>query len=536
MGDKIASLYAEIGANTSGLERGLTSAKTGLAGLRTKLTDFGKAAAVPVAGLTAGFFALKSGIEATAGATMEYNKSILDLATAVGLTTEETSRIVQVADDLAISQGEVTSALQLMTKNGIAPSIENLAKLADQFNAYSDPAERAAEMSKLFGRNWAVLAPLLAEGGDALRANAAAISDSLIVTQESIEASERYRKNLDNLNDTVQGLKYSIGNELLPVLNDAAMAFDLMVNGRERIHSTLTQHAKDVALTSQSYSEYVAELTRAAKVAGYAVNAQGQLVQDMGMGARKVIDQTYVLTEAERETARVTANELTPALNGAADGLNGIAGSAADAAQATRDANDEMQAYSETLLYAKAAEVLTAEQAYELAKSMGLLDGTTVQAVDALNVLKDQLSAGAITADDYYRKVDLLNDVLESLDGKTVSVRVDMDMIERAFKAENTSYVGAMNTGSEKKTTATPRASGGPVIRGNAYWVGENGPELHVGGQNGVILTKSEAMRALAGNDSGGVTYNVNGPIHVTLAGGEADINSFLRSVQGAIA
>lgn len=180
------------------------------------LKDLQKAAlavGVAVAGVAAVY-------QKTVGAAISYNKAILDAAQSTGMGTEEFSRIVQVADDFGISMDEVTRALQLATKNGFAPSIEELARLADRVNKMERPTERAAELAKLLGRNWAVLDPLLQAGGDSIRSMGAAVSEGLIATQKEVMATEKLRLQIDELNDSWQSLALTIGGTIAEYVNE----------------------------------------------------------------------------------------------------------------------------------------------------------------------------------------------------------------------------------------------------------------------------------------------------------------------------
>jgi len=148
----------------------------------------------------------------------EYNKAISDLAGNIGASLEDTSRLVQVADDFAISQDQIKTAMQLAVKNGFEPSIDNLAELADLYVSIQDPVERAAVLTDKFGRNWATLTPILRNGGDALREQAAAVADGLVVTEASVKASEDYRLAVDELSDSWQAFSMNIGNTVIPAL------------------------------------------------------------------------------------------------------------------------------------------------------------------------------------------------------------------------------------------------------------------------------------------------------------------------------
>ena len=173
----------------------------------------------------AAIFTVSKGLDATIGAYVGYGQQVRELSTNLGISTEETSRLIQVSDDFKISIEEVRTSLQLAAKNGFEPSVENLAKLADRLKAMESPTERAAELSKIFGRNWAVLNPLLAEGGDAIRDQAAAVENSLILTEDSVAATREWELALDDWEDSIQAAKIGIGSflveGLLPLMDIA---------------------------------------------------------------------------------------------------------------------------------------------------------------------------------------------------------------------------------------------------------------------------------------------------------------------------
>src|SRR3990172_10821012 len=78
-----------------------------------------------------GYAILKGVLDETVGATMDYSRSVREMAQSMGLSTEETSRMIQLADDYLISIDEMRVAMQMATKNGFAPGVEGLAQLAD---------------------------------------------------------------------------------------------------------------------------------------------------------------------------------------------------------------------------------------------------------------------------------------------------------------------------------------------------------------------------------------------------------------------
>lgn len=172
-GSRLSGLGATM---SSGLDKVKTAASNVYSGIGTV------AAAVGLAG--ASLYGLYT---QTIGLAINYNKEIKDLSLNLGLATEETGRLVQVADDFGISQQAITGVLEMAVSKGFVPSVENMAKLADEANAFTDPAERAAFLTDKLGRGWKVLWPMLEQGGDAYREMAAAVDSSLAPTEESIK-------------------------------------------------------------------------------------------------------------------------------------------------------------------------------------------------------------------------------------------------------------------------------------------------------------------------------------------------------------
>jgi hypothetical protein len=105
-----------------------------------------------------------------------------------------------------------------MNRSGVTPSIDNLAKLADEYVNTADKSAFAEKAVKILGRGYQTLIPLLAKGGNALREQTDAVDASLIATDKSIAASREYEVAMDSLDDTAKGLSMTFGNALIPEL------------------------------------------------------------------------------------------------------------------------------------------------------------------------------------------------------------------------------------------------------------------------------------------------------------------------------
>jgi len=192
-------------------------------------------------------------------------------------------------------------------------------------------------------------------------------------------------------------------------------------------------------------------------------------------------------------------------------------------ADATNNADAAMRAYSESLLFKIASEGLSEEGALGLAYAMGLVDQKTVAATEQVNVYRQMLADRTITQRQYNLLVEDLATNIENLpEGKNlevttnaedVSAKLD-DLENRKFKPKpltveldlDTSAVDDYSPPTKYGTVSylpskgMTNAVGGNVYGGNPYTWQEYGyrGELFVPSQDGYILSRAEAERALA--------------------------------------
>lgn len=188
--------------------------------MRSATGGFGGLASA-IAGVTAALYAGREAYKNFIEPVIQYNKEIKDASESTGMAAEELSRFVQVGDDMGVEMAQITKALEFATKNGFAPTIDSLADLADKGNAMSSTTDRAAYYTKIFGRNWAELNPILQQGGQRIREMAAAQASGLVVTQEEIDKTEELRAGLDELNDNWIALRNEIVLAVTPALIQA---------------------------------------------------------------------------------------------------------------------------------------------------------------------------------------------------------------------------------------------------------------------------------------------------------------------------
>ncbi len=151
--------------------------------------------------------------------TVAYATEIDNMSRLLGISTEETSRLVQASDDLFISQETLKSGLQAAARQGIDVSIDGLKQLSEQYLSLQAGAERSEFVLKTFGRSGAEMGKLMEVGAEGIDAATAAIADNMIITQESMTSIMNYKRSVDNLNDAWFGLKMTIAQEVIPQLD-----------------------------------------------------------------------------------------------------------------------------------------------------------------------------------------------------------------------------------------------------------------------------------------------------------------------------
>ena len=200
---------------TSGVFRALTSELGAFGGLVEELTakninwgNVGQMAAKMVI----------DGIKDTIKVTTEYAREVRDLSLASGQGAEQSSRMLQVLDDYQLTAEDAKTATRALTKEGLAPTVDTIAQLSGEYLKLNSVEEKNAFVQKNLGRAGQEWLNLLNQGPDAIRKMNDAVSEGLILTEENVQAAEKYRLALDEWNDSVQALKISIGNELIPAL------------------------------------------------------------------------------------------------------------------------------------------------------------------------------------------------------------------------------------------------------------------------------------------------------------------------------
>jgi hypothetical protein len=433
--------------------------------------------------------------------TVAYNKTVREMTQVLGLGADETSRIIQVADDWGISIEAVRTSLQFMNKTGVTPSIDNLAKLADEYVASTDKAAWANEAVKTLGKGYSTLIPLLALGGDGFRDAAAGIDDSLIATDKAIAASREYEVAVDDLDDVWKGLKYTLGNAVLPVLsdlatttkegidathdyNDALKAYNSMVKaglivGEDKI--SLGERMADTNKTlEESTEKYTNALSKVYDAATMLYPEEERFIQ--------LYDSLKVSVDSYSAALDNTSMALFE-LNQKALGMEGV------------------KALNEAFEAGAISEDVYTVKMVQLMRDMLGMDEQSIQTTLRMELLKDQLDSGQISAAQYADAVRRLYNEMSALDGKDIHTSIHITTYhEDMFKEKNYQH-GAnfvIPPGYNENFNIGKGSSGERVIvipKGQAGNTNNNtfNMNVHTNAQSSTLMRDFNMMRAMAG-------------------------------------
>jgi len=238
-------------------------------------------------------------------ATLKYANEVRNLSLISGESTEETSRFLQVLDDYKLSAEDAMTATRAMTKEGLVPNIDTLAKLSDQYLSITDKQEQNEFVIKNLGRAGLQWVDVLNKGSVAIRAQGDAIDEGLLLTQKAVDDARRYEIALDNWNDSVQTLKVSIGNQLIPAITD-------LINGMnegQRAAEIMTEKGFNPAnKASKEYRDALLQAKAETRSASEAMVANAE--------AADIMTEAHEKTKEEMEAEEKAAKALTDRLSG----------------------------------------------------------------------------------------------------------------------------------------------------------------------------------------------------------------------------
>lgn len=223
-----------------------------------------------------------------------------NMARALGTTTEEASRLKEVADDVGISMSSLTVAIRTAQKDGFEPTIDGLAQMSEEYLRLAPGVERTQFLMDRFGKSGLEMGKLLDKGSEAIRNNAAAIEESLIVTQEAYEQARQYELAVDSLGDSWDALTYQAAPPLVSALTN-------IVNHYRDVNASLKENGYWYTVLHQFGLDDIAdkrEQADASLLVAEAANEASSAFETEAEAAARLADEAKAAADALAETTK----------------------------------------------------------------------------------------------------------------------------------------------------------------------------------------------------------------------------------------
>jgi hypothetical protein len=274
--DKMSPVFKQIGSNAKASRKYMVDLANAASGLSGKI-------GIPLAalsGLAAGFGAgaIKKAMIGFAQAGNDAYKGSIK----AGMSVEQWGRLRYVfeqsgstVESMEASMGKLNKALGMagggkdkmmvalfnkmnvpMRSNGqLRSAVDLLPVLADHFNATTNPAVRARMASKLFGKQWGDIAPVLALGSDGI-AGLLKHMESLkgVMNDDAVKKAREWGRSLYDLDIVTKGFQGTIAKELVPVMQPLLESFSKWASeNRGVIATNVKKFAEDLIDTFKKF-------------------------------------------------------------------------------------------------------------------------------------------------------------------------------------------------------------------------------------------------------------------------------------------
>lgn len=456
----------------------------------------------------------------TGGKFVQYADEVRNVSRTLGASAEESSRLIQVADDVGISYEQLAQSMKMAQKDGVDPSIQGLAKLADEYTKLKPGIERTQFLLDKFGKSGAEMGKLLEKGSAAILDMNAGISDNLVLTQEALDNAREYQISVDNLSDAWDGFTYKVAPPLVDALTTVVDAFSFWFTVLEKVQN---------GMNFTEASQFAYDQIEAAKAAGVATEAfqgeadsMGELVDGTKNAAaalkaisdrnKEMLDFTMSYADFQRDYVKEHADAVA-AVADAQQKLNdaiknsGVGSKEAldarDSLKKAQDAVTELETtwhektqrmiYDMILTKLSADGLTTAEYnaALQVGQTMGIFTEAEVKQAQAMMAVVDATVQGIQHQEELRVKTKNSTDQMMAL------ARAAQTAAGYAKQMADLSSMAGRSSGAN-------RDSGGPGVAGQPYLIGRGAqPEMFIPSTNGTFVPNADKK------GFGNVTYNI---------------------------
>lgn len=498
-------------------------AKAGAAGLGGMLKENIGAAAI-----TAGAAVIAFGVKAV-GVFTDTAKAAIDLGDATGLSTQQASKWIAVGDDMEVTAEQLTSGLGkvaktlddakwseygISTRDAAGNARDTNDILLDTFamlGKVTNETERARIGNDLFGKGYANLAPMVGKTRAEYEKMLGSVESGQVITDKEAKKAEKMRLAQDALSDALNEVTLAVGGmaaELAPTIETMAGAIEKAIAWKEAL-GPLPEMILGITNPVIGFGQAVDAVTNATKFSDMSMNEMLATLDEIGASAQErslalsqwhaanetVTESTIRLSKEQRDEA-AAAKEVSTAMRTLSKDKRDDIAATLDAAKATRDLAAEYNALLDPLNDREAwLNLLDSLDEYAWKMNSGTLSTREAEraTIDISQTLIEYL--GSLEDVPAKKQTEILA-MISAQDYENARAALDALSAPRTVQIRP---VGAFDR-------VGARASGGPVNAGEPYLVGEEGPEVIVPGQSGMVIPNHKLGGGSGGSPAGGVT------------------------------
>jgi len=412
------------------------------------------------------FDLLKGAYEGTVGKVLEIAGEVEEFVRISGDAPENMSLLRIEAEKADVPFDDLYKAMENLNKNGVAPTLDNLMLIAQEYVNLQGPIAQAALLTENFGSAGDEIAPML----EAIAGGIEAVDNAgLIFTEEEIAQARAYEEAVANLGIAWDGFVSTIGMSVIPKLTDFLGQFQNTIS------------------SARLLSEYI-----------------GLLNEKFGEDKNLI---EYAKGIGEIMNVDLASAEGTELLRNKIDALDQSLHADAYAAGAAAQAHDElvMAIFDESNSWADFSARMDAA-----GLSMGMLtkdiydqEKAAVEAANTINNTQLDPKTLEIDANDGPVKAKLEELARMGIEDKSFDVIAEIDAsdVDGYTPPNKVMWVETrmLNRAMDRAAGGVINAAAGVATGLSHYWVGERGPEPFFPAVDGRIVSNTQAMSALRG-------------------------------------
>lgn len=337
-------------------------------------------------------YTVKKVLDETVGKYVAYAAEVRRASEATGMNTEETSRLIQVLDDVKVEYGSLEKIIQKNAKT-YDYTTDGLAKMSGEYLSLASSTSRAAYMNERFGKSWIDFLPLMKLGPEKISAMSAAVNENMVITEKAELQTRAYEVSVDSLKDTWDGFTFSVAPPLLNALTNIINSERDTIRAREILKDQgIWYGTREQADAAMAQAKAERELADNALLMANNQQVATRAGDDWAYAAHDAAVATETLTDANDDLARSYADTEINTIYSLQSASEDYANSVADLDAKLRDGGITNDEYA--LGLQKAADVheaATARIVFDLAKMQLAADGWQTADTSALMAIGKQL-------------------------------------------------------------------------------------------------------------------------------------------------